>query len=275
MAKITDVKDIDSMIAFLKEKGGNHEYYYHYTTWDSLTKIIQNKTFLLTRGNSLRINDQHEAMMKGSRDEWNKIYIGSFAFGSSENMAMWGLYGLPWQDAVRLSIPKEYMNKWINSINQIQLFENGRTVDYQGGFKISLNDIVYVGGKKGSDNLFLTHYGKSITVSDTYPLYGIDTAPEMTGFIKNYAWQYENEVRLRIRLAHDTNYEKICVSIPEDVINSITVTKGPCFKWKNDDLNHRLIQEGRIIDSGFENLVKYRDLCELCQHKSFLKKIDE
>ena len=275
MAKITDVKDIDSMITFLKEKGGNHENYYHYTTWDSLTKIMQNKTFLLTRGNSLRINDQHEAQMKGSREEWHKIYIGSFAFGSSENMAMWGLYGLPWQDAVRLSIPKEYMNKWINSINQIQLFEDGRTVDYQGGFKISLNDIVYVGGKKGSDNLFLTHYGKSITVSDTYPLYGIDTAPEMTGFIKNYAWQYENEVRLRIRLAHDTNYEKICVSIPEDVINSITVTKGPCFKWKNDYLHHRLIQEGRIIDSGFENLVKYRELCELCQHKSFLKKIDE
>lgn len=42
MAKLSEVKSIDSMIAFLKEKGKNHECYYHYTTWDSLKKIIQN-----------------------------------------------------------------------------------------------------------------------------------------------------------------------------------------------------------------------------------------
>lgn len=275
MAKITDIKDIDAMISFLKEKGKNHEQYYHYTTWDSLKKIFKNKTFLLTRGNSLRINDQHEAQMKGSREEWNKIYIGSFAFGSSENMAMWGLYGLPWQDAVRLSIPKEYMNRWINSINHIKLFENGKTVDYQGGFEIGLNDIIYVGGKKGTNILYLTHYGKSITVSEAYPLYGIDTIPKMTGYIKNYAWQYENEVRLRIRLSQNTDYEKISVAIPDEVINSITVTTGPCFERKNNELLHRLFDERRIEESGFENLVKYRELCDLCQHKSFLKKPEE
>ena len=43
MSRIKDIKDIDSMIAFLKEKGSNHEYYYHYTTWDSLSKILNNK----------------------------------------------------------------------------------------------------------------------------------------------------------------------------------------------------------------------------------------
>ena len=279
MAKITDVKDIDSMIAFLKEKGGNHENYYHYTTWDSLTKIMLNKTFLLTRGNSLRINDQHEALMKGSREEWDKIYIGSFAFGASENMAMWGLYGLPWSDAVRITIPKASMIQWINSIKKIKLFEKGNTVDYRDNFDISLNDIVYVGGKKGTNNLYLTHSGRSITVSETYPLYGIDTIPKMTGYIKNYAWQYENEVRLRIRLGHKTGSEKICVDIPDEVIDSIIVTMGPCFERndnerKHKELLHRLFDERRINESGFENLVKYRALCELCQHKSFLKKPD-
>ena len=269
MSKITEVTNIDSMIAFLKEKGKNHEYYYHYTTWDSLTKIFQNKTFLLTRGNSLSINDQHEAHMKGSWAEWNKIYIGSFAFGSSENMAMWGLYGLPWQDAIRLSISREKMNQWINSIKQIKLFENGETIDYQGDFEASVNDIVYVGGKRGSNDLHLTHYGKSITVSDTYPLYGIDTSSKMTGYIKNYAWQYENEVRLRIRLSNDTCYEKISIAVPDEVIDSIIVTTGPCFRWKNDDLCNKLNNESRIIESGFKNLVRYRELCAMCQHKSF------
>lgn len=271
MSKITEVKNIGEMISFLKEKGRNHECYYHYTTWDSLVKIFQYKTFLLTRGNSLNINDQHEALMKGSWEEWNKIYIGSFAFGSSEIMAMWGLYGLPWQDAVRIAIPKEKMNQWVDSIQRIVLFDNGQTIDYKDNFEIGLNDIVYVGGKRGSNTLQLTHYGKSITVSNTYPLYGIDTADKMTGYIKNYAWQYENEVRLRIRLAHDTGYEKISVNIPEDVINSITITTGPYFKWKNEKLYQQFISENRLFESGFKNLVRYKELCDLCQHKHFTK----
>lgn len=273
MKKLSDVKDISSMISFLKERGENHTNYYHYTTWDSLTKIIQNKTFLLTRGNSLNINDQQEAHMKGSWREWNKIYIGSFAFGASENMAMWGLYGLPWQDAVRISISKEQMNSWINGITRVGLFENGQTIDYQSGFDVVLTDIVYAGGKRGTNNLRLTHYGKHITVSDTYPLYEIDTNPIMTGFIKNYAWHYENEVRLRIHLTNDTGYEKISVNIPDDIINSITVMTGPYFKWKNDKLYNNLVNENRIVESGFKNLVHYKELCDMCQYNSFVKKI--
>lgn len=273
MPKISDVKTIDEMISFLKEKGQNHEFYYHYTTWDSVTKIFENNTFLLTRSNSLNINDQHEALMKGSWEEWSKIYIGSFAFGSSEIMAMWGLYGLPWQDAVRLAIPKEKMNQWVNSIKEIKLFENGNTVDFQDGFDVGLNDIVYVSGKRGADTLQLTHYGRSITTSDTYPLYGIDTNEKMTGYIKNYAWQYENEVRLRIRLAHPTGYEKICVEIPRDVINSITITTGPYFKRKDEELFLQLMDENRIVESGFKDLVKYKELCDMCRHEHFSKKV--
>lgn len=272
MSNFTDIKDIDSMISFLKEKGSNHDCYYHYTTWDSLSKILQFKTFLLTRGNSLSINDQNEAHMKGSWGEWNKTYIGSFAFGSSENMAMWGLYGLPWQDAVRISIPRQKMIQWISSIKRIKLFDNGADSEYNDEIDVTLNDIVYVGGKRCSSDLILKHSGKSITVSDTYPLYGIDTDPKMTGFIKNNAWQYENEVRMRIRLSHDTGYDRISVAVPDDVIDSMMITTGPYFKWKNDNLYRKLISEDRITESGFKNLVNYKELCTLCQHESFLRK---
>lgn len=271
MLKITDIKNIDSMITFLKERGRSHDYYYHYTTWNSLTKIFSNKTFVLTRGNSIEINDQHEALMKGSMEEWKKIYVGCFSFGSSEIMAMWGLYCLPWQDAVRIAIPKAKMIKWVNSITQITTFDSIENIVYQENFDLSLNDIVYVSGKKGSDALRLTHNGKSITVSETYPLYGIDTDPKMTGYIKNYAWQYEKEVRLRIRLSSAINAEKISVDIPHDVLRSIKVTTGPCFRWPNDNLQEQLLLEGRIMPSGFEDLVKYKNLCEKCKHK-FVRK---
>lgn len=267
------LRNIDSMICFLKEKGLNHKKYYHYTSWDSMKKIFQNKSFLLTRGNSLTINDQHEALMKGSWDEWNKIFIGSFSFGSSENMAMWGLYGMPWADGVRIAIPKDAMRWWIKSIQHINLFRNGQVFDYQDGFDVGLNDIVYVSGRVGVDRPQLTHYGISFTVSDTYPLWGIDTAKAMTGYIKNYAWQYENEVRLRIRLVQDTGYERISVPIPDGVIDSITVTTGPSFEERNDVLYEKLKKAGRIEESGFKHLVNFKDMCRMCQH-NFVKKED-
>lgn len=272
MLKFVEIKDIKSMIEFLQEKGNNHDNYYHYTTWNSLSEIFKNKTFLLTRGNSLRINDQHEAMMKGSKEEWNKIYIGSFAFGTSEIMAMWGLYGLPWQDAVRLSIPKMKMRQWIDSIKCIKLFKDGQTVDYQGEFEARLNDIVYVTSEKGIGNFRLTHSTRSITVGEAYPFYKIDTAKEMTGYIKNYAWQYENEVRLRIRLDDNTGYERISIDIPNEVIDSIKVVTGPYFKEKHDKLQSQLADEKRIDKSNFKDLVRYKELCEMCQHDFAQKK---
>ena len=93
----------------------------------------------------------------------------------------------------------------------------------------------------------------------------------MTGYIKNYAWQYENEVRLRIRLSNDTGYEKISVAVLDDIINSMIVTTGPYFKWKNDELYYKLNSENRIVESGFKNLVNYRELCAMCQYKAFKK----
>lgn len=74
-----------------------------------LFENIRKRVLLLTRGNSLNINDQHEALMKGSWSTWNRTYIGSFAYGQSENMAMWGLYGQPETDAIRIAIPRAEM----------------------------------------------------------------------------------------------------------------------------------------------------------------------
>lgn len=270
MSNLCDVKTVDSLIKFLEDKGMNHNYYYHYTTWDSFVKIYTGQSFLLTRGNSLAINDQHEAIMKGSWDIWNKTYIGSFAFGSSENMAMWGLYGLPWEDAVRISIPKEAMLDWIKNISYIWLWDNGVRGNIVPS-KVSLTDIVYVSGAKGSKDLKLTHNDKCFTTSSVPELNGLDTNSEMTGYIKNYAWRYENEVRIRVELSRETGYEKILLNIPQETINAMQVTTGPYFRWKDDNLYEQLCAQNRVVESGFANLVRYRAICSMCQHQRFVR----
>lgn len=271
MNDLRSLRNIEELIEFLETKGSNHNNYYHYTSWDSFKKIYTSKSFLLTRGNSLSINDQHEALMKGSWEMWNKTYIGSFAFGSSENMAMWGLYGLPWEDAVRISLPKEEMLCWLKSISSVCLWDK----DVKGSVipsKLSLTDIVYVGGTKGSCDLKLTHNDKSFSTSHHPQLHELDKSAKMTGYIKNYAWHYENEVRIRVELPKDTGYEKIRLNIPKETIDAMQVTTGPYFRWKDDALYQELCDQNKISESGFKNLVRYRAICSMCQHENFVRK---
>lgn len=267
--KKLDIKSVDSIINFLEQKGKNHKCYYHYTTWESLKKIMENKSFLLTRGNSLKINDQHEASKKGVKEVWDRTYIGSFAFGSSENMAMWGLYGLPWEDAIRIAIPSLSMGKWFQSIISAVVWDGDSKGKIIQNPETVLTDIMYITGNKFDSTLRLTHADKSKTISNSGPLRAFDETPAITGYVKNYAWHYENEVRLIIRLAEYINSEKLSIKIPDNILDTTSVTTGPYFKPKNDDLFVALHNQGRIYESGFKNLVNYRTLCSMCKHREF------
>lgn len=88
----------------------------------------------------------------------------------------------------------------------------------------------------------------------------------MTGFIKNIAWRYENEVRLRIELPDCYLSEKIMIDVPEIVLNSMTIMKGPSFEPKNSKLYLQLREYGRIEESTFTHLLKFRSLCDYCVH---------
>lgn len=172
--KMNEVQNVEDLIQYLQQKGQNHKYYYHYTTWDSFEKIYQNKSFLLTRGNSLNINDQHEALMKGSYYIWNKTYIGSFSHGGSENMAMWGLYGQPPQDAIRIAIPKAAMLEWVKAIEKVYIWNGGPTNQTQA--ETALTDIVYASGESYSGHLNLYRSNEVISSKNISGLCSVDRA---------------------------------------------------------------------------------------------------
>ena len=269
MKKLSDVQNAEELIAFLQKKGCNHYNYYHYTNWDSLNKIVKNRTFLLTRGNSMHINDQHEAIMKGSKAAWDRTYIGSFSYGREENMAMWGLYGLPWEDAVRIRIPKEQMVRWISNINRVGLWDGKSIVGWNYDIAATLNDIVYVSGESGGQSLNLTHADDHFSTAKTPGLSAIDRNPKMTGYIKSYAWEYEKEVRIRIQTGEALGTEKIAIEIPPEVIDALTVTVGPSFTYKADELYNQLHKENRISESGYLGLVNLKSLCSMCKFKKY------
>lgn len=186
-------------------------------------------------------------------------------------MAMWGLYSLPWENAVRISIPKKKMKKWLESIEKCDgvitepSFAKNRL---DSKFKKTLSDIVYTDGKVDFDDSKLYWFNRTNDISQTVQLRGIGREPQMTVFIKNAAWKYENEVRLNICTRDIVPYDKIAVDIPQDVIDGMIITSGPYFQGniitKIQELIPDKIAATKILESGFKGLVNYRTLCSIC-----------
>lgn len=276
-----NINEITDVLSFLKAKGCNHKEYHHYTDLDSIIKIIHSGYFHLTRGNSTVMNDQHECLVKGSYDIWQRTYLGCFAFGESENMAMWGLYGLPWEDAVRITIPRKTMQNWIKNTHELydvkNISGNLQRKPLTTKATIKLSDIVYINGKRNFDSSKLFWNDTSISLSDKQGLSDIDRKPEMTGFIKNDAWKYENEVRIHVQFDNMVNTEKIAIKLSDDFTQSITITAGPYFSGdllqRIEERIPQIINDKQTGESSFKHLVNYKTICSICQYNKFKRKV--
>lgn len=237
---------------FLKTKGNNHNYFYHYTTWDTFLKIYENKSFLATNHQSSNLNDQHELRNK----KGDNLYHVSFSYGETEIMPMWILYGIPKTQAVRIGIPKKKMQKWITELQ----------TDQKRFKMVTLTDIIYQNKKWYSrSNL---HKNLPEEWKDSH---------DLVGCVKHYSWRYENEVRLLVSLPQKTD-ERIKLEFSDDIRDSFEIMTGPHFDistCKNRELYDELCKENRISQSIFKsNEVNYRELCGNCIHE-FSKRTEE
>lgn len=275
-----EVENIPQLLDFQKDRGTRHRNYYHYTNIDSIIKIIKSGYWHLTSGYSDKLNDQQE-MQKGSFERWQRTYLGCFAYGDNENMAMWGLYGLPWEEAVLVSIPQKQMLAWIQKDMTIySAAYNGVGFEYDiinhNSLGVELVDIVYISGYRGSENNKIHYQGNSIPIHNNYAFSEISEDKRITGFLKNNAWSYEQEVRIRVELENKIKSEKIAIKMPDELINSITITAGPYFKGNiKKKIEDRILDEYKIKgkDSDFKDLVRYRSICDMCKYGRFIRKV--
>lgn len=267
------INKVDDIVNFSHRKGCNHNAYHHYTTLDNCLKILQSNYFHLTRGNLSSMNDHHEPT-KGSSEVWKRTYIGSFSYGSNENMAMWGLYGLPWSEAVRISLPRKAMNEWINNSDQIYsvVFKEKimSRIPLSEDFQINLADVIYIEGEKNNDSYKLKYRRNSFNLSEKPELVSVNNHPKITGYIKNVAWEYENEVRIRICLDTQTDDERLAIPIADTIIEKMTIMAGPYFQGDLKQMIEKKLES--YAASDFTNLVNYRSLCDNCIHDSYVRK---
>lgn len=298
---MTKIKSSEYLIQFLESKARNHDYFHHYTNMKTLGLILKNKTIKLTRGNSEKLNDWHEARAKGAPNVWKKTYIACFSCeGSnnnknktsnidyidynSENMAMWGLYGLPSDEAVRISLGGEDMKLFIKICKDNQdkkekfIYTDG-IIDEKNAIStdnidfIELTDVFYLKSSNQDINTPIQKHINTVLDFGNNNLFDLFQKSDFTGFVKNYAWNYEKESRIILRLKKPIENENLFLRIPENIIPSFKIVLGPNFHKcefnesldnQNDCILNNLIRKFRqfgINDcrrSIFDGLVHFK-----------------
>lgn len=206
--------------------GGNARYLCHYTNLAAIISIIQRKSWYL--GSPLNMNDGLE-LSYAARTIWERIFFGSFMLEPKESIAMWSMYAQPWSKGVIVRIPVVKMKKLVKSEPEIYC-ANKDTKETEWSkmipdAKISFHAVAYTNADSISkaEEETLTCGGET-----NGRVAGILTSQDLIGYVKNSAWSYENEYRLRVDIPSDT-YEAVSVKLPDDFIDSLEIVSGPRF----------------------------------------------
>jgi hypothetical protein len=245
--------NIEDLKIYLKNKGKNHTYYYHYTDIDTV-KIINDSGYLML-SNAKNMNDLQEYKMKGKRQEWDKTYLTCFSYGNPENIAMWLMYALPKGKGVQIRLNKNVI-KNILSTKDIYISVNNhfQPIKFECKFKIYFNDVIYINETESEYNYKLKRNNEVLDIDKD-----ISNNSALTGFIKNTAWQYENEVRLTIKTEEEILLDKIFVKLPKDFLDNIVIVQSPLFEGTlKDKLKSINFPRVKTEVSKFNNLLNFK-----------------
>ena len=257
---------LDDMTNRLK----NSPYLYHYTTISNVIKMIQGKTWHL--GNAAGMNDNLE-YKNGDPLRWNNLFFSCFMGEDKESIGMWSMYAQPWEKGVKIALPKEVIRKWIRETKEILEIS---TSNYQptgqaiaigeNGARLKLSSVAYC----NADSLQETK-AKEKLIWSTATNTNIKDAvriPELTGYIKDMAWSYEKEIRIKAEFDNIGNIERVAIPLTDEVIDAMTITASPLFEG---DLHAELEREiARQIKTGksiFTNRLNIRTICQECEYK--------
>lgn len=236
------------VVRILQDSAMSHKVYWHYTVLSSLLCILEDKTLRLTRGDDPQMNDQLEWERMGSVDTWHRTFITSFSHLSDESVAMWSVYGVPKNEAVRLALNREVLGELLDDIRSTSSIFIADSIKDENAHKLNRHDVIVefgdvlygggvnqTGGKQYEEFEFLGRRTKNALIAS----HALDQAPEMTGYIKSADWSYEKESRLIVRIKEGVLLPRgvemkthMIVTIQEAILGKILYLLGPCMAEK-------------------------------------------
>lgn len=208
------------IVDFLQRSAEGHARLYRYTKINRIEEMLESKRLCFSR--LLEMNDLREYK---NVDDANRTYIACFSFGNLENMAMWKMYGGDDNKSVRVSFDNKRVVEWVKGLKAKKHFyrdsEIKETIDVNQIESITFHDIAYAYGKA----LMWNH--KVVGMSRCRELEKPFEIRELQGYIKDFGWASENEVRIIVKLKKcDPKLKRIFADF-SSVINTMEVLSGP------------------------------------------------
>lgn len=226
--KFSTITEASALIGYLSEpqRINNVRFFNKYMRLSSVVRLFSSGLLLIN--NPSRMNDLYEYKAFGEQAKWSKICFASFITQSCESMAMWSMYAQPWTDGVMISIPVAALKALLQNTHSLisaKYDENTRLFSpsdssFNSDGIISITRVAYI------DQNTLTVTNKDDRNTHFANPY---RTPELAGYIKDAAWSYEKEVRLRVDLPDSYAQDVAFLKLSEDFLNSICITTGPRF----------------------------------------------
>lgn len=226
--KFSDITGTDELISYLKEtqRFNNIGSFSKYMRLSSVVNMFSSEMMLIN--NPAKMNDLYEYQAFNPVSVWQKICFASFITQSAESMAMWSMYAQPWSDGVMISIPastlKELVQNTTSLISANFNEDNGRYSP--GNDEIASADILSIIRVAYIDGNTITCTGRDDRNNHFANPYAFS---ELAGYIKDAAWDYEKEVRLRVDLPETYTTNAVYLKLSETFLKQITITTGPRF----------------------------------------------
>jgi hypothetical protein len=136
------------------------------------------------------------------------------------------MYSQPWKDGVKIAIPKRTMFQWMRNIDEIfEISKNnyqptGRKIKIEQASQLRLSCVAY----SNSSSLESVGSEELVTWSNQYNrnVKGTISTPCLTGYVKDKAWDYEKEVRLKAEFDNTNGFRHVAVKkMPNEVLNQM------------------------------------------------------
>ena len=92
--------------------------------------------------------------------------------------------------------------------------------------------------------------------------------PELTGYIKDMAWSYEKEIRIKAEFDNVYGVHRIAIPLTEALINAMTITASPLFEGNLEDvLKKEIASKIKTEQSMFTHRLNIKTICQECKLK--------
>ena len=200
-----------------------------YSRIGTLIKTLSTKKWRI--GSPLKMNDKKE-LSDFPRTNWRKMFYSCFIADSTESIAMWSLYSRPWSDGISIRIDKDTFLDWIYKVEKVYTLNHDGNYQEVDGGRISIVRVAYTNEltKNSAEKISIrcgveenTHIDNIFAEDNDY------STGQFAGVIKDLAWSYENEVRIRIDFDREVDVEGVYIDVPDFVIEKLVITAGPLF----------------------------------------------